>query len=166
LIDIVDKIYKFNEDAGLIDAGYDDLRESSYQIEEALEGFKSKYGLLNDGTNDNKVYFGLSDLSDSILHGRSPKDVSRLITRDIDNDFTISDVDRLDKAIDAIVFATGSIAKLGLTREQAYRAIDVVLEANLQKLGCPKDSEGKLMKPEGFKNPEEELEKILKERDE
>jgi predicted HAD superfamily Cof-like phosphohydrolase len=156
LIDIVDKIYKFNEDAGLIDAGYDDFLEDSFTIEESLEqgsNLKKLGSLIHPATEDLET----------------PKDISRAICNILykqPNSKQVSDVDRADKIIDKVVFAIGGLAKLGLTREQAYRAIDVVLEANLQKLGCPKDSEGKLMKPKGFKNPEEELEKILKERNE
>ena len=35
----VQQIYDFNKQAGLLEKGYDDFLESSFQIEEALEGF-------------------------------------------------------------------------------------------------------------------------------
>ena len=104
----------------------------------------------------------------------SPKELSRVIValsqkgRPRGPDFTcvwnnIPDIERLDKAIDAIVFAVGSIAKLGLTPEQIERAILVVTEANLQKLTMPKDEYGKLTKPADFVGPEVKLQEILNE---
>ena len=35
----VQEIYDFNKQAGLLEKGYSDFLESSFQIEEALEGF-------------------------------------------------------------------------------------------------------------------------------
>ena len=45
-MNFVDQIHEFNSQAGLLDKGYDDFLESSFQIEEALEGYKS-YGLTS-----------------------------------------------------------------------------------------------------------------------
>ena len=90
--------------------------------------------------------------------------VNAALDRELSGYDDITDVDRLDKAIDAIVFAIGSIAKLGLSPAQITRAIDVVTEANLQKLSMPKDEHGKLMKPKGFVGPEAKLQAILDER--
>ena len=146
--DFVQKIYDFNKQAGLLGKGYDDFLESSFQIEEALEGFNIEE--VSQNTTD--YQFKTS----------SAKELARYI---LDHEqFTGSDVDRLDKAIDAIVFAVGSIAKLGLTPEQISRAISVVTNANLQKLSMPKDEFGKLTKPADFVGPEVELQKILNER--
>lgn len=154
----VQQIYDFNQQAGLLDSGYDDFRESSFQIEEALEGFPSRNLLM---------------LSQRLgIASESPKDVSRviaLIARGYPNEAyyevrDLSDVERLDKAIDAIVFAIGSIAKLGLNVEQIHRAVGVVTETNLQKLTCPKDKHGKLSKPADFVGPEAKLQAILDER--
>ena len=154
----VQQIYDFNQQAGLLDKGYDDCLESSFQIEEALEGFPARNILM---------------LSQKLgIASESPKEVSRvisLISRGYPSEACyeikqISDVDRLDKSIDAIVYAIGAIAKLGLNVEQIHRAISAVTEANLQKLSCPKDEFGKLTKPTAFVGPEVKLQAILDER--
>ena len=139
----IQEIYDFNKQAGLLEKGYSDFLESSFQIEEALEGFPTHL-ILPESNSD------------------TPKDVSRELIKGLR--FEGSDVDRLDKAIDAIVFAVGSIAKLGLTPEQISKAISIVTNANLQKLTMPKDEHGKLTKPDDFVGPEVELQKILDER--
>lgn len=144
----VQEIYDFNKQAGLLDKGYNDFLESSFQIEEALEGFNIEE--VSQNTTD--YQFKTS----------SAKELARYILEH--EQFTGSDVDRLDKAIDAIIFAVGSIAKLGLNPEQIHRAIGAVTEANLQKLSMPKDEHGKLTKPVDFVGPEVELQKILDER--
>ena len=144
----VQEIYDFNQQAGLLEKGYSDFLESSFQIEEALEGFNIEE--VSQNTTD--YQFKTS----------SAKELARYILEH--EQFTGSDVDRLDKAIDAIVFAVGSIAKLGLNPEQIYRAIGAVTEANLQKLTMPKDEHGKLTKPADFVGPEIKLQAILDER--
>lgn len=146
--DFVQEIYDFNKQAGLLEKGYSDFLESSFQIEEALEGFNIEE--VSQNTTD--YQFKTS----------SAKELARYILEH--EQFTGFDVDRLDKAIDAIVFAVGSIAKLGLTSEQIHRAIGVVTEANLQKLTMPKDEHGKLTKPADFVGPEVKLQAILDER--
>ena len=152
----VQQIYDFNKQAGLLEKGYDDFLESSFQIEEALEGFPNLQNLANILTDE--------ESEDRVRDDASPKNISRAIVRYVIGDTPISDVDRLDKAIDAIVFAIGSIAKLGLSPAQITRAIDVVTEANLQKLSMPKDEHGKLQKPANFVGPEAQLQSILDER--
>ena len=145
----IQEIYDFNKQAGLLEKGYDDFLESSFQIEEALEGFN----LI--------TLTSILSPDDKYLH---PKELSRIILSKVGESANISDVDRLDKAIDAIVFAVGSIAKLGLNVEQIHRAIGAVTEANLQKLTMPKDEHGKLTKPADFVGPEIKLQAILDER--
>lgn len=152
----VQQIYDFNKQAGLLDRGYDDFLESSFQIEEALEGFPKLQNLANILTDE--------ESEDRVRDDVSPKNISRAIVQYVIGNTPISDVDRLDKAIDAIVFAIGSIAKLGLNVEQIHRAIGAVTEANLQKLSMPKDEHGKLMKPKDFVGPEAKLQSILDER--
>jgi predicted HAD superfamily Cof-like phosphohydrolase len=149
----IKEIYRFNQQAGLLENGYNDFLESSFQIEEALEKFN------------------LSSLCDTLYMPieSSPKEVSREILRlaisNIDNSFTgLADVDRLDKACDAVVFAVGSMAKLGLNPQQITKALNVVMKANFQKLSMPKDEHGKLTKPSDFTGPEADLQKILDER--
>lgn len=146
--DFVQEIYDFNKQAGLLEKGYSDFLESSFQIEEALEGFNIEE--VSQNTTD--YQFKTS----------SAKELARYILEH--EQFTGSDVDRLDKAIDAIVFAVGSIAKLGLNVKQIHRAIGAVTEANLQKLTMPKDEHGKLTKPADFVGPEIKLQAILDER--
>lgn len=142
----VEQIYEFNQKAGLLDKPYNDFLESSFQIEEALEGFRTY------------------DCTISILStGNSPKEISREILNQIGT-LELSDVDRLDKACDAIVFAVGSIAKLGLTPDQICQAVSIVMDANLAKLGMPKDEHGKLMKPADFVGPEVKLQQLLESR--
>ena len=144
-VDHIDAIYQFNEQAGLLEQGYNDFSESAYQIEEALEGYEIAHGFT--------------------VHLDTPKEMSRTIVR-AQGPFIGTDVDRLDKAIDAIVFAVGSIAKLGLTPPQIREAIEIVTTANLQKLSMPKDEFGKLTKPADWEKyaPEKELQLILDRR--
>ena len=142
-VDHIDAIYQFNEQAGLLEQGYNDFSESAYQIEEALEGYEIAQGFT--------------------VHLDTPKEMSRTIVR-AQGPFVGTDVDRLDKAIDAIVFAVGSIAKLGLTPPQIREAIEIVTTANLQKLSNIKvDSNGKLLKDSNFIGPEAALQAILDE---
>ena len=140
----VQQIYDFNKQAGLLEKGYDDFLESSFQIEEALEGYEIEYGFT--------------------VSLDTPKEMSRTIVR-AQGPFVGTDVDRLDKAIDAIVFAVGSIAKLGLTPPQIREAIEIVTTANLQKLSNIKvDSNGKLLKDSNFIGPETKLQELLDRR--
>ena len=142
-VDHIDAIYQFNEQAGLLEQGYNDFSEPAYQIEEALEGYEIAHGFT--------------------VHLDTPKEMSRTIVR-AQGPFIGTDVDRLDKAIDAIVFAVGSIAKLGLTPPQIREAIEIVTTANLQKLSMPKDEFGKLTKPADFIGPETKLQELLDRR--
>ena len=153
----VQQIYDFNKQAGLLEKGYDDFLESSFQIEEALEGFGDLPYLQVRLHSEGKHYEELCN----------PKEISRQIVRlaEMDSKPTnIPDVDRLDKACDAVVFAIGSMAKLGLTPAQIIEAMNIVTEANLQKLSMPKDEHGKLTKPADFVGPETKLQELLDRR--
>ena len=144
----IKEIYRFNQQAGLLENGYDDFLESSFQIEEALEGFEGSLWRLDLPVRHNQ-----------------PKEVSRYLVGRVSQGIgTLSDVDRLDKACDAVVFAVGSMAKLGLNPQQITKALNVVMKANFQKLSMPKDEHGKLTKPSDFTGPEADLQKILDER--
>ena len=166
MLNPIKEIAKWQKDAGNTAKPYNDFLESSFQIEEALEGFSDLHVLAK----------ALNREQYNICPTNSPKDIARAIIMtsqaevyDENGESTgepeaLSDVDRLDKAIDAIVFAIGSIAKLGLNVEQIHRAIGVVTEANLQKLTMPKDEHGKLTKPADFVGPETKLQAILDER--
>lgn len=151
-------IYKFNRQAGLLDEGYDDFLEASFQVEEALEGFRDLTYLADKLAEDAPV---------KIPKSLKARDISRqiLALAEMGSKPTqLPDVDRLDKALDAIVFAFGSIFKLGLTPAQATRALNVVMQANMAKLHMRKDTYGKLLKPADFIGPEEALQAILDER--
>ena len=157
----VQQIYDFNKQAGLLEKGYDDFLESSFQIEEALEGISCSGqggGLptLARILNDNVDY--LTPIEPT------HKSVARGIVEAAYYS-NASDVDRLDKACDAVVFAIGSMAKLGLTPAQIIEAMNIVTEANLQKLSNIKiDSSGKLLKDSSFIGPETKLQAILDKR--
>lgn len=150
----VDYIYDFNLAAGLLQKGYDDFLESSFQIEEALEGFP----------NIDEVFHSISD---DEISNKKARDCARAIVKKAQEGTTeeLSDVERLDKACDAVVFAIGSMAKLRLSPDQINRAMRTVTAANLQKLTMPKDAQGKLMKPDNFEGPEAKLQAILDERE-
>lgn len=153
----IKSIVKFNKDAGLIEAGYDDFLESSFQIEEALEGFD-----LNSFEDIDSIFY-IED------EGHGAKHLSRELVKIAMNsgNHYLSDVDRLDKACDAVVYAIGSMAKLKLSAQEITRALNVVMTANQAKLNCPKDQCGKLMKPSNFDElyaPEPHLQKILDNR--
>ena len=143
MLNPIKEIVKWQRDTGNAAKPYDDFLESSFQIEEALEGYEIEYGFTVDLD--------------------TPKEMSRTIVR-AQGPFIGTDVDRLDKAIDAIVFAVGSIAKLGLTPPQIREAIEIVTTANLQKLSMPKDEFGKLTKPANFVGPETKLQELLDRR--
>ena len=147
----IDQIYDFNLKAGLLDKPYNDFLEASFQIEEALEGFD--VGRIS------------TELASEPFTTDSPKVLARrILVGEKFRETFLTDVERLDKACDAIVFAFGSIFKLGLNQEQASRALSVVMTANLQKLSMPKDELGKLTKPADFVGPEVALQAILDER--
>lgn len=150
----IEQIYTFNKSAGLLDKPYSDFLESSFQIEEALEGFSGLSVLQN---------LLIEEPIDGYSKAKA-KDLSRAIVTLVNQDDVLLDVDRLDKACDAVVFAFGSMFKLGLTPEQAARAVSVVMSANQAKLSMPKDAHGKLTKPAGFVGPEPALQRILDER--
>ena len=146
MLNPIKEIVKWQRDTGNAAKPYDDFLESSFQIEEALEGFESP-------------------ARDLTLSFDGPKNTSRSIVswvqRDSEVDFNISDVDRLDKACDAIVFAIGSMTKLGLDHHAITKALNIVNDANKQKLDSKRDSLGKLEKPLNFKGPEEKLQELL-----
>jgi hypothetical protein len=154
----IKEIVRFNKEAGLLGKPYDDFLESSFQIEEALEGF-DLFDLHNTIRSD---YAGES----------SPKEYSRLIVSSTSHfesgsvgvPTPISDVNRLDKACDSVVYAIGSMAKLGLSPQEVTTALNIVMKKNFEKLNCPKDEYGKLTKPKDFVGPEAELQLLLDRR--
>ena len=151
MLNPIKRIVQFNQDAGLLGKGYDDFLESSFLIEEALEGlgdtmfFAPKLGLEPES---------------------SCKEISRAIVKDcIAEGESVSDVDRLDKACDAVVYAIGSMAKLGLSAQDITQALNIVMDKNLEKLKNKKyDAEGKLLKDPSFVGPEAQLQLLLDKR--
>lgn len=136
---------------------YDDAKEAAYQIEEALEGGNTLEHLMRLVTigSDENAYIG-----------DDPETIANLIVEagyDAELAPCMSDVDRFDKALDAIYFAVGSMHKLGLTPAQMVDGLQVVHNANLQKTGA-KDSKGKVSKPDNFVPPESLLQSILDRR--
>ena len=134
-IEALELIEKFNKDNNLIQLGYEPERESSFVIEEALEGFANYKGL-------------------------EPKEASRAIIKEVEGTFNGNDIDAFDKHLDIIVFSIGSLLKLGLELEEIGEGLLVVANKNLEKCSVGKDKYGKQMKPEDFVGPEAELEKI------
>ena len=154
----VKAICQFNDKAGLSNRPFDDKLEASFLIEEALEDF-DRLDILAEILSKNTL--GVKVLSSS------PKDISRAITAiAMSDECVISDKDRFDKHIDAYVYTTGAMRKLKLTPQQIESGILVVNQANLKKLGAPKDEHGKLTKPEGWEQfaPEAKLQAILDKR--
>ena len=154
----VKAICQFNDKAGLSERDFNDRLEASFLIEESLEGF-DRLDILAEILSKNTL--GVKVLSSS------PKDISRAITAiAMSDECVISDKDRFDKHIDAYVYTTGAMRKLKLTPQQIEAGILVVNQANLKKLGAPKDEHGKLTKPEGWEQfaPEAKLQAILDKR--
>lgn len=152
MINPIKDIYNWQKAAGNLDKPYDDFLESSFQIEEALEGFD------------------LVLLASQLYPVDRPEDCTnaKFLSRQITtmagaHKLQLADVDRLDKACDAIVYAIGSIAKLGLDHHGITKALNIVNNANKAKLGMARDKHGKLLKPTNFTGPEAELAKLLSE---
>lgn len=143
-------VHKFNKEAGLLDKPYNDFLESSFLVEEAIEGFNLD-NLVNALNLD--------------VYSCKSKDVARAILSSVKDD-KMSDVERFDKHIDAFVYTVGGMLKLGLTPQQIEQGIAIVMAANMKKLGAPKDAEGKQMKPENWEQyaPEAKLQAILDKR--
>ena len=154
----VKAVCQFNDKAGLSERDFNDRLEASFLIEESLEGF-DRLDILAEILSKNTL--GVKVLSSS------PKDISRAITAiAMSDECIISDKDRFDKHIDAYVYTTGAMRKLKLTPQQIEAGILIVNQANLKKLGAPKDEHGKLTKPEGWEQfaPEAKLQAILDKR--
>lgn len=148
-------IYKFNKEANLLSKGYSDFLEPSFLIEEALEDLP---GLDN-------LSYELKISMDSI-----PKDIARRITTLAGgNDADLTDLQRFDKHIDAIIYAVGGAYKLGLTPQQLEAGIAAVMNSNMKKIGAGVDSAGKALKPDNWDEIEAEqvrkLQAILDKRE-
>ena len=139
-------IYKFNKEANLLSKGYSDFLEQSFLIEEALEDLPQL---------DNLSY-ELKIKMDS-----NPKEIARRIVGLAGGeDAELTDLQRFDKHIDAIVYAVGGAYKLGLSPQQLEAGIAAVMHSNTKKIGAGKDEHGKQLKPDNW--PEIEAEQIRK----
>lgn len=151
MLNPIKEIVRFNKEAGLIDQGYDDFLESSFQIEEAIEGLP----------------FTKLEPLELQMYGtyKTAKECSRSLLKAMGSIEPLSDVDRLDKACDAVVFAVGSMAKLGLNAQEITKALNIVMQANFAKLSNRQvDEHGKLLKSDDFVGPESALQELLDER--
>lgn len=144
-------IVDWNRKAGLLDLPHISHKEDAYIIEEALEDYSGLVILADQ--------LGMEDLTTVCA-----KTVSRHIMTFAEHNDNLTPLARLDKACDKVVFAIGDMAKLGLNAQEITKALNIVMNANNQKLSAGKDAEGKQMKPEGFVPPEAELQKLLDER--
>ena len=134
MLNPIKEIHKFQHDANLVKPINPSL-EASMIIEEALEGFGAAH----------------------------PKQLARDIVLSIEPTPT-AEVDQFDAALDIIVIAIGTLAKLNLSPQQIQLGLLVVNKANRQKLNQPTDALGKLTKPADFTPPEPELQLILDKR--
>ena len=75
-------------------------------------------------------------------------------------------VDMVDALLDSVIFSLGGLYRLGLTKEQAYKCFDAIMDANFEKkagqkpgrvVGEVKDA----VKPEGWVGPEDRISKVL-----
>ena len=143
----IKSIYKFNKEAGLLDKGYSDFLEPSFLIEEALEDLPT-----------------LKSLGQAIsVNSENPKEIARQIVSIAGGNNTtkpLTDLQRFDKHIDAIVYAVGGAYKLGLSPQQLEAGIAAVMHSNMKKIGAGKDEHGKALKPENW--PEIEAEQVRK----
>ena len=154
----VKAVCQFNDKAGLSNRPFDDKLEASFLIEEALEDF-DRLDVLANLLSKNTL--GVE------VKSSSPKDISRAITAiAMSESCQVSDNKRLDKHVDAYVYTVGAMRKLNLTPQEIEQSILVVNQANLKKLGAPKDEFGKLTKPEGWEkfDPAPKLQEILDKR--
>lgn len=139
-------IYKFNKEANLLSKPYSDFLEPSFLIEEALEDLPGLQALTNI-TN---------------AKSNSPKDIARqLVIIAGGNNAELTDLQRLDKHIDAIIYAVGGAYKLGLTPQQLEAGIAAVMHSNMKKIGAGVDSAGKQLKPDNWDEIEAEQVKKL-----
>ena len=155
------KIYEFNEKAGFLGKGMDSFIETAYTLEEAIEGFEPAFNASReDGTvivKGDADFLTARQWSLSLMNSIHEAFEQRNVPMP-------DEVDELDKAIDLVVFSIGKMAKMGLSQDQIAEAFDVVADANLSKIGAPKDALGKQLKPEGWIAPETKLQEILDRR--
>lgn len=149
-------IYKFNNEAELLANGYNDKLESAFLIEEALEEFdvSAIIGAMKPEFQD--MFANSKDNNPN-----KPKDVARFLVSLAYQNEDIAPRKRLDKQIDALVYAAGGIMKLGLSAQLAQEAVNTVMSANMKKIGAGKDEQGKQLKPDNWEEIEDNMNKKL-----
>lgn len=141
-------IVSFNEKAGLLKEPFNDKKESAYLIEEALESFDVSYLGKIICLEPNKI--------------DSPKEVARgLIANTLPLQDLLAKEHIVDKYLDAVVFAVGALAKMGLSHQDITHLLNVVTDCNMKKLTVGTDSEGKQLKPDNWVGPEEKIKAYL-----
>ena len=142
----VKSIYKFNKDAGLLSKPYSDFLEPSFLVEEALEDLPNLINLAKALENDTP----------------NPKEIARHIVELAGGrDAELTDLQRFDKHIDAIIYAVGGAYKLRLTPQQLEAGIAAVMHSNMKKIQAGQDAAGKQLKPDNWSEIEAEQTKKL-----
>ena len=152
-------IFQFNDKAKLLQRGYNARLEASFQIEEALEGFDLESVIEHNELSPDS--FGFDGASTPHIEV-SAKNISRAVLAGVHPKASLTIVEAIDKAADAIVFAYGSLFKLGLSVQQAEEMVAIVADSVMEKVSAPVDEHGKLTKPEGFVGPEERIAEYLR----
>ena len=144
----IEAIIAFNQKAGLLDSEFNDLKESAYLVEEALEPYDVSYlaSLFSIGETSHKSVARAIVANTSA----SKEPITKVVT--------------VDKYLDAIVFAVGALAKQGLTHQDITHLLNVVTLCNMKKVSAGKDSEGKQLKPSDWVGPEERIYSYLDKR--
>lgn len=158
----IQAIIDFNVKAGFIDetknfTNFNDFKESAYLVEEALE----PYGV--DYLADN---FELMKTTPEYLKNPQ-REVAKAILANTDVATVPTKVQLVDKYVDAIIYAVGSLGKMGLTHQDISAAINIVTEANMKKTLNPVyDDDGKLLKPADWDkyDPEYKLLNLINKR--
>ena len=151
---LVQDIYSFNEQAGLLGKGFDSFLETAYILEEAIEGYEDVFNMPEDPEAPVVTARGWAlGFLNQVKEAKEQRNLPMP-----------SEVDELDKAIDGVIFNIGKIAKMGLSPEQIDEVFAIVNNANVAKLGAPKDELGKQLKPEGWVGPETLLQEVLDRR--
>ena len=151
---LLQDIYDFNDKAGFLGQGMDSFKETAYILEEAIEGFED---VFNNPSDPKAPVVTARSWSLGLLNAVKDAKEARGLPMP-------EEVDELDKAIDGVVFNIGKLAKMGLSVDQIEAAFKIVSNANMSKIGAPKDDLGKQLKPEGWVAPETLLQGILDER--
>ena len=160
--DIIDDIFRFNIKAELLGKPMDSFAETAYVLEEGMEGFEAAFnGAHKDGTAikpGDKEWVNARQWSLSLMNQVHQAFEQRNLPMP-------AEVEEFDKAIDGVWFNIGKLAKMGLSRDQVREGFEAVYQANISKVGGPKDEHGKQLKPKGWTGPESRLQEILDERE-